>query len=150
LQDDIHGINFVELKTRPCLDSDFFSGEDDDEYKPGQFFKINKNAYDLFHYTNKLKCIDEDIFAIQGSYNSYKASNLMVVFERCDKQTQHTHQCHDSQEIDDWLEFKFLVTLENEQRFIANQFDGQRVSNTSKVNWHALTPKARVDYVKMV
>ena len=34
-------------------------------------------------YGKKMKCIDTNDVKIQGSYNTDKASNLMVVFERC-------------------------------------------------------------------
>ena len=51
-----------------------------------------------------------------GSYNTDKASNLMIVFEKCDK-TQGK-KCKSNKKINEWLQFKYLVILENEKRFV--------------------------------
>ena len=48
-----------------------------------------------------MKCIDVDDVMIQGSYNSDKASNLMVVFERCKGGTRAG--CQSESKIDEWL-----------------------------------------------
>ena len=87
-----------------------------------------------------MKCIDEQDqdYAIQGSYNTDKASNLMVVFERCDK--LGPIPCQSDQAISEWLEYKYIVTLENEKRFVVDQFKGDRISAHSEISWHALSP----------
>ena len=48
-----------------------------------------------------MKCIDAQDVVIQGSHNSDKASNLMVVFERCKGGTRAG--CKSESDIDDWL-----------------------------------------------
>ena len=63
-----------------------------------------------------MKCIDEkQSTEIFGSYNTDKASNLMIVFEKCDN-TERT--CASDEIIDEWLEFKYIVILENEKLFV--------------------------------
>ena len=61
-----------------------------------------------------MKCIDQSSTEIFGSYNTDRASNLMVVFEKCNSEFE---TCKSEAEIDKWLEFKYIVTVENEKRF---------------------------------
>lgn len=95
-----------------------------------------------------MKCIDEEAidYALQGSYNTDKASNLMVVFERCDK--DGPIKCQSDTQISEWLEFKYMLTLENEKRFVVDRFEGERISALSETTWYALSPTIRTDYVK--
>ncbi len=62
-----------------------------------------------------MKCIDEVDTTIFGNYNSDKASNMMIVFDRCDR-TLRT--CKSETMIDAWLEFNYIVALEHTKRFI--------------------------------
>ena len=71
-----------------------------------------------------MKCIDEkqqtDIF---GSYNTDKASNLMIVFERCIDKDNEIKTCKEDKDIDDWLKYKYIVSLENEKTFVQDGFN---------------------------
>ena len=75
-----------------------------------------------------MKCIDEkqqtDIF---GSYNTDKASNLMIVFERCKVKTNDNKPCKDDSVIDDWLKYKYIVSLENEKTFVQDGFNDDSI-----------------------
>lgn len=99
-------------------------------------------------YYGKMKCVDElqgtEIF---GSYNTEKASNLMIVFEKCNNNTA-TVQCKSSEEINEWLQFKYLLVLENEKRFVQDGFFENRIRRESSTKWYALSPDIRTDYVK--
>ena len=57
-----------------------------------------------------MKCIDEKQIEIMGNYNTDKASNLMIVFEFCDKTVR---TCASDETISKWLEFKYIFVLEN-------------------------------------
>ena len=76
--DDDNGIQFKEIKTKPCneveinTESKFFSSDSD-------WFKHAMNLY-----TGSLLCIDEESISMNGNYESSQASNLMIVFELCD------------------------------------------------------------------
>ena len=99
----VPGITFEEVKTKPCKPADF------DENS--QFYPLSQFSQDDFDtYSKKMKCVDQDSTNIFGSYNTDKASNLMIVFEKCNK-TETV--CKDDEIIDEWLEFKYIVTLEN-------------------------------------
>ena len=77
-----------------------------------------------------MKCIDEkqqtDIF---GSYNTDKASNLMIVFERCNKKI---NDCKEDKDIDDWLKYKYIVSLENEKTFVQDGFNEDSILRHSQ------------------
>ena len=52
-----------------------------------------------------------------GNYGSIAANNLMVVFELCDG-TLPGATCKSKDEIKKWLEFKYIITVDNIKRFI--------------------------------
>ena len=62
-----------------------------------------------------------------GSYNTDKASNLMIVFEKCNK--KKNKKCKSDKAIKNWLEFKYLVVLENEKRFNQDGFNDESVTD---------------------
>ena len=74
----------------------------------------------------------------------------MVVFERCISNSTQGINCQNDTVIDEWLADKYIVTLENEKLFIANEFEGDRIKTQSKIVWHALSPNMRNEYVKNV
>ena len=115
---DEPGITFQEVTTRPCRKEDFNWGDGESSSETSKFFPINDvSKRDLSFYYRKMKCLDEtqgtEIF---GSYNTDKASNLMIVFEKCNRKKQT--YCKSDEEIDKWLEFKYLVALENQKIFV--------------------------------
>ena len=77
-------------------------------------------------------CIDEENFAIQGSYSADKASNLVVVFEQCDDATSPV-ECADKTVINEWLEAKYLLTIENEKRFLQDNIDTEKVEELAVI-----------------
>ena len=62
-----------------------------------------------------MKCIDQEELEISGNYDTDQASNLMVVFEVCDKEVR---TCASDEAIAKWLEFKYMYVLENEKLFV--------------------------------
>jgi len=57
-------------------------------------------------YGHKLLCLkNTDDIKIQGNYDSTSASQLMVVFEKCDRQERYKKglRCKTDAEIDEWL-----------------------------------------------
>ena len=56
---------------------------------------------DLKSYSAKMKCLaDNDSTEIFGSYNTDKASNFMIVFEKCNKKER---KCKSDNKIKLWL-----------------------------------------------
>ena len=59
-----------------------------------------------------------------GSYNTDKASNFMIVFEKCNKKIR---KCKSERAIKRWLEFKYFIVLNNEKRFNQDGFNDESV-----------------------
>ena len=54
-----------------------------------------------------------------GNYDTNLASNFMVVFEKCDaKKLSPGLKCKSEAEIEQWMQFKYIVVMENEAKFI--------------------------------
>ena len=64
-------------------------------------------------YIGSMKCIDEP-FELYGSFNTNIASNLMVTFEKCDSERR---KCKDKEAIDEWMKFKYILVVENEENY---------------------------------
>ena len=67
-----------------------------------------------------MRCIKNlDDLKIWGNYDTDKTSNLMVVFEKCDTAKRPPgSKCKDETQIEEWMQFKYIITLENEVKFI--------------------------------
>ena len=110
----MNGLEFIEIKTKPCKPEDFNWGTDLDT--KSKFFPVNPvSLKDLQTYSPKMKCIDEKDIEIMGNFDSDKASNLMIVFELCDK---NKRSCASDEAIAKWLEFRYIYVLENEKLFV--------------------------------
>jgi hypothetical protein len=63
-----------------------------------------------------MRCLeDPKEFGIHGNYLTASASNLLVAFEKCDRLKR---KCKSEKEIAEWMEFKYIITLENDSKFI--------------------------------
>ena len=71
--------------------------------------------------SNRFKCIDEP-FEIYGDYVSDRSSNLMLVYELCDISKRST--CKSNEEIQDALEFAYILILENAEEYRPDAFPG--------------------------
>ena len=62
-----------------------------------------------------MRCLtskEEDRLNIYGNYDTGKAANLMVVFEKCDPHAGN-HVCKDEEEIKNWSTHKYFGILVN-------------------------------------
>ena len=88
------------------------------------FFEIYpNNVRDVTTYKKKLYCIDEKL-KLQGDYNSESAKRIQIYFERCNNETvvpQNT--CHSPEEINRYLQRKFIFVLQNEVKFKTLEYD---------------------------
>jgi len=67
-----------------------------------------------------MRCLeDPKDLKLWGNYDVAKASNLMIVFEKCDVTKRSPGQkCKGEPEIEAWMEGKFLIILENQAKFV--------------------------------
>ena len=87
-----------------------------------------------------MRCIKnlEDI-KMWGDFDTNKASNLMVVFQKCDSsQLLPGQKCKTEAEIEKWMESKYIVTLENESKFISHKFEERRIKSESVTRYYPL------------
>ena len=72
-----------------------------------------------------MKCIDDPEFELYGNFESPDVNVLMVTFEKCDPQKRD--DCKTEDEIIEWLEFKYIIVLENTKKFISHKFQEERI-----------------------
>ena len=136
---------FTELKTKVCTREDLNYGQGDSE--ESKFFPISDNdKSSLSSYgAGKMQCLAEaEQLNMWGNYDSDKASNLMVVFEKCDVTKRAPGQkCKSEPEIEAWMEGKYMIILENQAKFVQHQFWSRKVNFDSKIKWFPLSYSSR-------
>ena len=70
---------------------------------------------------------------IFGNFNTEKASNLMIVFERCDIRVEE-NECAGDDDFKDWIEQKYIFSLINERKFVKNKFNDLSLAGLSTTN----------------
>ena len=116
-----NSVYFEELENRICTEQDF-NDVDDSNSDVSNFYPLNKvSKPDLDSYgAGKMRCIKNlDDLKMWGNFDSNTASNLMIVFEKCDiGKRPPGAKCKGEREIEEWMQFKYIATLENEAKFI--------------------------------
>lgn len=65
-------------------------------------------------YGTSMQCIkNEEDLKIWGNYDAGAASNLMIVFEKCDSSeaAKEKIECASEPDIDAWIEGRYIITL---------------------------------------
>ena len=107
---------------------------------------------DLDIHGPRMKCLDPEEFEninLFGTYNTGQASHLLVVLEKCDPEKKEI-ECKDEDVINEWLQFKYLVTLENSRRFITHQFEDDRIESRSTIHMYPVSADIRFEVVKEI
>ena len=118
--------DFYEIKTRNCTREDFDWGDGSDNSK-ALFYPTKKAIKDLTNHWEDLICPeDPNEWYSSGNFDSTIAENIMIVFSTCN-QTMETKAktgvvCKTKTEINDWMRFKYFITLTNEKKFIQHKF----------------------------
>ena len=71
----------------------------------------------------------------------------MIVFEKCDAKIS---KCKSEAEIEEWMGSKYIVTLENEAKFLPQKFDNNRVARRSMIRWYPMSYQTRSDIVNII
>ena len=86
-----------------------------------------------------MKCIDEDqLIEIYGNWNSWEGRSLAVEIYKCSNDT-YGGNCAPSDEIDAYLESKFLIIQQNNVLFDAAKPGKKAIIRQSKLVWHSYT-----------
>ena len=152
---DVEGytVSFKEIESKVCTDSDLNdhkgSNSDVSAFNP---VELNSVSYVKQYGPGKMRCIKNlDDLQIWGNYDTDTTSNLMVVFEKCDiTKRPPGAKCKDEGQIEEWMQFKYILTLENEVKFIQHLFGEKRIDQRSRARQYALNPTVRSDFVRMI
>ena len=142
-EDDVEFL--TELESRFCEESDLegIDGNIEQEQQGGtKFYPISPLAESQFNqYRRRFKCLvnPERDLSLFGNYNTEVAKNLMVVFDKCNNATS-TITCKSPEEINKFLEFKYLLALFNTNQFVQDEFGTARVDRRSVLNWLPFNP----------
>lgn len=120
-----------DLETHVCTEEELgLKGAHLSKFKP-----IHKSSYDYVKlYQEKFVCLNEQDLQISGNVNSKKAKRLQVTLKRC-----HGHSyCKSSEEIQAFMQGKYLLLLHNSVRFDA-----------SKYNTEAIVHESRMDFIRI-
>lgn len=108
------GFGFKELESDLC-DTKKDLNDVAGSHTESKFYPLNPiSEGDVGTYGPKMKCVKED-FSLVGNFNTGKASNLMIIFEKCDPTKRI---CKSEAEIEQWMSFKYIFLLKNEKKFI--------------------------------
>ena len=83
-----------------------------------------------------------------GDYNAAKGKMLVIKFDIC-RDAEGTRlgdrKCKEEKDIMQWLNRKFLVTMENEILFQKDKVEIIKLTKQSKLTWNVLSPQLRTD-----
>ena len=92
----------------------------------------------------KLYCLQDDAVKIYGDYNTNIGSQLVVAFERCSNETLSGQQtCRPNEEIDQWINRKFLVMYLNQIVFEKTKVEPdpeKKIVESGMLLWNVVTP----------
>ena len=71
----------------------------------------------------------------------------MLRFALCDDSAEDEEDkyCRPREEINNWLNRKFLLVLENQKTFNKDLIEDNKISSSSRLVWNVLSPQLRVD-----
>ena len=106
---------FKEIETEPCKESDInFNGDSNEEayrfYKPTE-----SESSAVKDYYKDFRCMKEDA-VVQGDFNSWTGQQLVIRFEMCVDAPEtpvEQRKCKTEEQILEWIQRTFIVTLEN-------------------------------------
>ena len=104
------------------------------------------SSVDLARHAKYLKCVREP-YGLVGNFDTATGSNLMVIFEKCDR-TKRT--CKSEEQIEAWMKYKYIFTLENQKKFVSYKFGEEAMKLNSYGNYYSLSYDYRSDFVNRV
>ena len=152
IKEDVKGVDFEPLPMRECTKAEL--NIDDEEVDPdSKFFEPHKNSVsDLSFYYRKLKCLDVDDLEVQGDYNSPTTRSFVLLFEKCSSENDNFKdvQCKSDDEIKQWLARKFILILQNNERFSTRLYGDEKVAKESRTVWIPINSQVREEIVYKV
>ena len=146
------GFKFKNLTTHICTEEELGLNDNKKDPNHGQFFKIHdQSLINVKLYRKKFLCIDKEEIRLYGDYNSLEAQIINVYYERCNNQTiVPMNTCHSNEEITNFLKRKFIIVLQNQERFQSHKYDESRIIKEAKFRWFAIKSSDRQEVVQKV
>jgi len=96
--------------------------------------------------------LDVDKITIQGDYNSPKARQFVILFEKCDNSTYvGPGVCKSEEQIKGWLARKFILINFNQMRFETREFSPKlKIVEELKLLWVPISTQLREELVYKV
>lgn len=99
------------------------------------FYPVEAGSrYDVQLHKDKFRCMDPDDLEIYGSYNSFRAKQLIITVDRCVNTTEVTN-CKSDEEIDKFLRNKYVLFVYNQRLFNMSNYGYESISMKSHVSW---------------
>ena len=92
-------------------------------------------------YKHKFVCLDQEDLEIQGTFSSKKAKLLRATLNRC---SGHDY-CKSQEEINEYLENKYLLLLINQIRFDSERYGEESIVPESRVDWIRVSTKIQFE-----
>ena len=109
--------------------------EMDPNGKPFFFPSMEEQRKTVKTYFPKMHCLVDKV-PLQGMYESEKARQLAIAFEKCDPKLRAT--CKSDHEITEWIKGKYIVTIENTWTFRQYEYGSKRLTAHTNFNWFLL------------
>ena len=74
---------------------------------------------------------------------------LKLTFEKCDDSIPE-NECHPDEVITTWLKRKFIIVLQNQERFQTTEYNEDRVVKESKLIYYPIDSLMRKEYAQNV
>ena len=107
------GVQFDELKAKPCAREDISVGEGQARNDYGFYPMEPDTVGNLEAVMGELQCIDQD-FSLKGHFDSQSTRNLMVVYELCDPKKR---KCKSPEAIEQALQYTYMLVIENRETY---------------------------------
>ena len=131
-----------EIPTEPCQKS-FFPRKGEEPNDQHRFYTLDeKHNFDVDRNMENLRCPKGEL-KIMGDYDSAAGESLLVAFERCEGKPI----CESRENIDRWLQRKFILTVQNQEIFKKSVIDeSSRLTKLASIKWHIVSPQMRTEY----
>ena len=145
---ELTGTRFYQLEHEMCDTSKF--NDEHNNNPSSKFYQVSSTvANDLRTYGHKMRCLTpeaEKRVSLHGDYDTGKAANIMVVFEKCNPDGGK-YECQGEEAIKNWSSFKFFGVLVNQSRFVKHLFGEERMQKRSEIRWFGVSHTTRRDFV---
>ena len=141
------GTKSTSLKEHYCSDAELgLASQAETDSTGSSIYPIFESSKkEVQTWKKKFKCIPREDLIIWGDYNSAKAQQISVKFEMCDdtKERFKGVTCKEKEEIQKWLQRKFIILLYNQMRFDPKGFHEAAIISESRINYIPISSQVR-------